>query len=59
MRIYKMPVKKKYSGAIRTGIYCRVSSTKKAQLESLTEQISALTTQIAYLPDYVLCDTAE
>ena len=57
MRIYKMPVKKKYSGAIRTGIYCRVSSTKKAQLESLTEQISALTAQIAYLPDYVLCDT--
>ena len=54
-----MPVKKKYSGAIRTGIYCRVSSTKKAQLESLTEQISALTAQIAYLPDYVLCDTAE
>ena len=57
MRVYKMPVKKKYSGAIRTGIYCRVSSSKKAQLISLTEQISALTAQIAYLPDYVLCDT--
>ncbi len=49
--------KKKYSGAIRTGIYCRVSSAKKAQLESLNAQISSLTTYIAYLPTHILLDT--
>ena len=37
-----IPIKKKYNGAVRTAIYCRVSSTKKAQIESLTAQISAL-----------------
>jgi len=52
-----IPAKKKYDGAIRTAIYCRVSSHKKAQIESLTTQISALTTKIAYLPTHVLFDT--
>ena len=52
-----IPVKKKYDGAIRTAIYCRVSSAKKDQLESLSAQISALTTHIAYLPNHVLYDT--
>ena len=52
-----VPAKKKYEGAIRTGIYCRVSSSKKDQLESLTVQISALTNHVAYLPTHVLYDT--
>jgi len=52
-----VPVKKKYEGAIRTGIYCRVSSTKKHQIESLAVQISALTNFISYLPGHVLVDT--
>jgi len=55
--ITTIPVKrKKYTGAIRTAIYCRVSSAKKSQIESLSAQISGLTSQIAYRPDYVLVD---
>jgi len=55
--ITTIPVKrKKYTGAIRTAIYCRVSSAKKAQIESLSAQISGLTSQIAYRPDHVLVD---
>lgn len=52
-----IPVKKKYDGAIRTAIYCRVSSHNKAQIESLTAQISGLTSLVAYMPGYVLVDT--
>ena len=33
-----VPAKKKYEGAIRTGIYCRVSSSKKDQLEKQKAQ---------------------
>ena len=52
-----IPVKKKYNRAIRTAIYCRVSSSKKAQIESLISQISRLTSLVAYLLGYVLVDT--
>lgn len=52
-----IPPKKKYDGAIRTAIYCRVSSHKKAQIESLAVQISALTNMVAYMPEHVLVDT--
>lgn len=37
-------------------IYCRVSSNKKAQLESLSEQLSGLTRKIANTPDLELVD---
>ncbi len=37
-------------------IYCRVSSNKKAQLESLSEQLSGLTRMIANTPDLELVD---
>ena len=49
--------KKKYDGATRAAIYCRVSSPKKEQLKSLVAQVSGLTNLIAYLPGYVLFDT--
>lgn len=55
--IITIPVKKKYEGAKRVGIYCRVSSTKKAQIKSLATQISALTNYVALLPGHVLYDT--
>ena len=44
--ITTIPVKKKYEGAKRVGIYCRVTSTKKAQIKSLAAQISALTNYV-------------
>lgn len=56
-KVTVIQAKPKYSGAIRTAIYCRVSSTKKPQMESLIAQISALTNLVAYLPGYVLFDT--
>lgn len=55
--ITTIPVKKKYEGAKRVGIYCRVSSTKKAQIKSLAAQISALTNYVALLSGHVLYDT--
>ena len=45
--------KRKYEGAIHAAIYCRVSTAHKAQLNSLTAQISGLTNKIAYMPNYV------
>ena len=41
--------KRKYEGAIHAAIYCRVSTAHKAQLNSLTAQISGLTNKIAYM----------
>ena len=35
--------KRKYEGAIHAAIYCRISTAHKAQLNSLTSQISRLT----------------
>lgn len=55
--IRSIPVKKKYTGAVRVGIYCRVSSSKKDQLKSLAAQISGLTNYTAYIPTMVLFDT--
>ena len=49
--------KRKYEGAIHAAIYCRVSTAHKAQLNSLTAQISGLTNKIAYMPNYVLFDS--
>ena len=49
--------KSKYEGAIHAAIYCRVSTAHKAQLNSLTAQISGLTNKIAYMPNYVLFDS--
>jgi len=55
--VTSIPVKKKYEGAMRVGIYCRVSSTKQAQIKSLAAQISALTNYVALLSGHVLYDT--
>ena len=49
--------KRKYEGAIHAAIYCRVSTAHKAQLNTLTTQISGLTNKIAYMPNYVLFDS--
>lgn len=55
--VHTIPAKKKYAGATRAAIYCRVSSAKKDQIKSLVAQVSALTNMVAYLPGYVLFDT--
>jgi len=41
----------------RVGIYCRVSSNNMEQLNSLTNQVSALTRLIAATPNWLLVDT--
>ena len=41
----------------RVGIYCRVSSNSVEQLNSLTNQVSALTRLTAATPDWLLVDT--
>ncbi|EJX08601.1 resolvase [gut metagenome] len=41
----------------RVGIYCRVSSSSGAQLDSVTEQVSYLTQLVASRPDWRLSDT--
>lgn len=38
------------------GIYCRISSNDKEQLNSLVEQISALTRAVANVNQWRLCD---
>lgn len=44
-------------GIQRVGIYCRVSSNKRSQLESLAAQISALTNAVAKVSSWKLEDT--
>ncbi len=39
------------------GIYCRVSSSEKDQLNSLSAQISALTKAVSHVEQWKLCDT--
>ena len=41
----------------RIGIYCRVSSSTGAQLDSVTDQVSYLTQLVAARPDWRLSDT--
>lgn len=41
----------------RVGIYCRVSSNSMEQLDSLTNQVSALTRLTASTPNWLLVDT--
>lgn len=41
----------------RVGIYCRVSSNSAEQLNSLTNQVSALTRLTASTPNWLLIDT--
>ncbi|GEN57964.1 hypothetical protein GCM10012290_05440 [Halolactibacillus alkaliphilus] len=41
----------------KVGIYCRVSSNSMEQLNSLTNQVSALTRLIAATPNWLLVDT--
>lgn len=39
------------------GIYCRVSTSEKDQLDSLSAQISALTRAVSHVEQWKLCDT--
>lgn len=40
----------------RVGIYARVSTTRKAKLHSMSEQVSALTQYVLTRPDWMLAD---
>lgn len=54
--IWYIPAKRTDPG-MNVGIYCRVSTTEKNQLQSLAAQISALTRAVAHIDQWKLTDT--
>lgn len=54
--IWYIPAKRTDPG-MNVGIYCRVSTAEKNQLQSLAAQISALTRAVAHIDQWKLADT--